>query len=76
VRLENGNNAGEGTNRAFFHGGSHGGRARTWMCGNPTRDEGIVILINADTAGVSAFINEVLDAFTSAMGWPSTLNCR
>jgi len=69
----------EGNDNRFRHSGSHGGRARTYMCGNPTRDGGIVITMNADIvdgpdAGTG---NDTLDLRTYVIseymkhvGWP------
>lgn len=65
----------EGTDRAFWHRGLHTNRARTWMCGNPTRDEGIVILTNTGD-NATALVTEILDAYVQSRGWPANLNCR
>jgi CubicO group peptidase (beta-lactamase class C family) len=78
--FETGFTAAEGTDGAFNHNGSHGGRAHTRMCGNPTRDQGIVVLLNAQTVTSSdssgALMNDVVSTYARAMGWPGTLNCR
>ncbi len=73
----------ESNDNRFRHSGSHGGRARAYMCGNPTRDGGIVIAMNADIAdGPDAntgndtvdLRNEILAAFMAEVGWPG--DCR
>lgn len=73
--FEGGNTALEGTDDAFRHTGSHSGRARTWMCGNPTRDEGIVVLTNRgkNDAG-DAVIRDIMTTYTRSRGWPT--NCQ
>ncbi|MCB9681219.1 MAG: beta-lactamase family protein [Alphaproteobacteria bacterium] len=61
---------------AFYHSGSHPGRANTYMCGRPADSSGIVILMNTDdlNGSTTAFRNEILAAFVAAMGWTDT-NC-
>jgi len=69
----------ESNDNRFRHSGSHGGRARTYMCGNPTRDGGIVIAFNADIAdGPDANTGNdtndlrtyVIGRYMAAVGWP------
>jgi CubicO group peptidase (beta-lactamase class C family) len=61
----------------FRHSGSHPSRVSTWMCGNPTRGEGLVVFINVDDGlpsgggGVVDLRNEIRGAFNSVNGWPS-----
>jgi CubicO group peptidase (beta-lactamase class C family) len=73
----------EGNDNSFRHSGSHGGRARTYMCGNPTRDGGIVIAFNADVADGSdadntnetvELRNYILAQYMASVGWPG--DCR
>ncbi|MGE0326387.1 MAG: serine hydrolase domain-containing protein [Polyangiaceae bacterium] len=63
----------------FRHNGAHSGRARTTMCGNPTRDGGIVITINANLSDVADangqsdstdFINWLMNEYMQYTGWP------
>ncbi|MBL8957023.1 MAG: beta-lactamase family protein [Myxococcaceae bacterium] len=73
--FEGGNSALEGTDRSFNHNGSHTDRARTWMCGNPTRGEGIVVLTNRGTdAAVDSVIKGIMTRYTAKRGWPT--NCQ
>ncbi len=78
LRTEGGNDASSGTDRAFFHNGWHSDRALTYMCGNPTRDEGIVILSNTDDINggnnVLPFLQEIAARYAAVRGWPG--NCR
>jgi CubicO group peptidase (beta-lactamase class C family) len=80
--FEGGSTAAEGTDRSFVHNGRHSEGAYTRMCGNPTRNEGIVILANTQLGGTPiegldpALFNDILDAYVAAMGWPAGLNCR
>jgi CubicO group peptidase (beta-lactamase class C family) len=69
----------ETNDNRFKHSGAHGGRARSYMCGNPTRDGGIVIAINADIgdgpdAGTGNDTNDlrtyIVGRFMAAVGWP------
>jgi CubicO group peptidase (beta-lactamase class C family) len=69
----------ESNDNRFKHSGAHGGRARTYMCGNPTRDGGIVIAFNADLAdGADANSGNdtndlrtyIVNQFMAAVGWP------
>lgn len=76
VMLEGGNTAAEGSDRPFWHNGAHGSRALTWMCGNPTRGEGIVLLANANSPESNALLTDLLDTYVAARGWPAGLNCR
>lgn len=75
LRFEGGNSALEGTDHSFRHTGSHSSRARTWMCGNPTRGEGIVVLTNRgdDVAG-DEVIKQILATYVAQRGWPT--GCR
>jgi CubicO group peptidase (beta-lactamase class C family) len=78
LRIEDGSDASEGTDRAFFHSGWHVNRAATWMCGNPTRDEGIVVLANADDGNNQVFnqlIAQILTRYANLRGWPGA-NCQ
>ena len=78
VWFENSIGAGEGTNRAFFHGGSKTG-VRAHMCGNPTADEGIVILMNLGGANAITLRDEILSAYlakVTSSRWRSTENCK
>lgn len=69
----------ETNDNRFKHSGAHGSRARSYMCGNPTRDGGIVIAFNADIgdgpdANTSNDTNDlrryIVDQFMDAVGWP------
>lgn len=73
----------EANDNRFRHNGAHGGRARTAMCGNPTRDGGIVIAVNANlgdvadsngTSDSTDFINWILNEYMQFTGWPG--DCR
>jgi len=64
----------EGTNRSFWHNGANSG-ARTHMCGNPTTNQGIVIMVNSDAAGASTLISEILAAYMARMNWAAGLDC-
>jgi CubicO group peptidase (beta-lactamase class C family) len=60
----------------FRHAGAHPGRVSTFMCGNPTQDQGLVIFINAndesdDNDGINAFVSELRAAYQDAVAWPS-----
>jgi len=56
----------------FTHRGAHVGQARTVMCGMPSRDQGIVVFVNGDGPDMEDFLNEILAAFETANGWPTT----
>ncbi|MEZ4228818.1 MAG: serine hydrolase [Polyangiaceae bacterium] len=73
----------ESNDNRFRHNGAHSARARTAMCGNPTRDGGIVIAINANLGDVADsngtrdtddMINWVLSEYMQFTGWPG--DCR
>ncbi len=73
----------EANDNAFVHSGSHGGRARTYMCGNPSRDAGIVIVFNADigdgpdagtTNDTIDLRNYILARYMASVGWAG--NCQ
>jgi hypothetical protein len=60
----------------FWHGGTHDGRARAWMCGNMASLDGIVVLTNSDhDATVADLRSEIAAAFRSASGWPASDSC-
>jgi CubicO group peptidase (beta-lactamase class C family) len=70
----------EGSSTATFsHSGCHSRRARTFMVGAPSRDEGIVIMANseggtcADTdTKVATMISQIRVAFGCAYGWQTS----
>ncbi|MEZ4376139.1 MAG: serine hydrolase [Polyangiaceae bacterium] len=67
----------EGSDNAFRHNGSHSSRARTAMCGNATRDEGIVITLNIEGGDLDKngsndsleFINWIRNEYVTATGF-------
>lgn len=65
----------EGTNEPFSHGGLNDG-TRTLMCGNPTKNQGIVILVNSDSDEAKTLINEIADAYLAKVDWDSEAVCR
>lgn len=75
VELDGGTSAGESTDRAFFHGGVQDG-AQTYMCGNPTKNEGIVVLTNLGGEDARTLTDEIVAAYLSKAGWKSSLDCR
>jgi CubicO group peptidase (beta-lactamase class C family) len=66
---------GEGTDEAFRHGGSQGG-TRTAMCGNPTDNEGIVVLVNLGGDNAQQLIDEILAAYVKRVSWKAGSNCK
>jgi hypothetical protein len=64
----------EGSDAPFFHSGGQPGTA-THMCGNPTDNEGIVVLVNSRD-NVKPLINEILAAYLSKVSWKSGTTCR
>lgn len=69
----------ETNDNAFLHNGSHSGLTRSYMCGNPSRNAGIVVVFNADIAdGPDAdAVNEtvelqnyIINRYSAAVGWP------
>ena len=69
-------NAVEGSDQDFDHGGSFNDRVRTKMCGNPSTNEGIVILINSGTDGAKKLIDEITQAYLDKVNWPKGMNCN
>ena len=66
--------AAEGTFETFAHsGGSNGTRAL--MCGNPSLNQGIVILVNSDSADARTLIDEIATAYLSKVNWNSEGLC-
>ena len=74
VKLED--SATEFSDQDFFHGGSFTNRALTFMCGNPTRDQGIVVLLNSGSGNAGMLIDEIRKAYIAAVGWPNTVTCN
>ena len=70
------NSATEFTDQDFFHGGDFTNRAKTFMCGNPTRDQGIVVLLNSGAPNAGRLIGEIRRAYVDAVGWPSGVTCN
>lgn len=66
----------ETNDQDFFHNGSNGDRTYTYMCGNPTRNQGIVVLLNTESDNARQFTSEVITAYRNAVGWPSALTCN
>jgi CubicO group peptidase (beta-lactamase class C family) len=66
---------GEGTDEAFRHGGSQGG-TRTAMCGNPTDNEGIVVLVNLGGDNAQQLIDEILAAYVKRVSWKAGSDCK
>ncbi len=72
----------ETNDSAFFHSGGHSNLASTYMCGNPSRDGGIVIAFNADmpdldgdgTKETIEFQTSILNRYVDALG--SAGDCR
>jgi CubicO group peptidase (beta-lactamase class C family) len=59
----------------FFHGGNHEDRAYARMVGNPSRNQGIVVMVNSEGDRASKLVNEVVKAFRCAYGWDSGSGC-
>lgn len=68
-------NAVEGSFQDFDHGGSFNNRVRTKMCGNPSTNEGLVILTNSGASGAQTLINEIIQAYLDKVNWPDGMNC-
>ena len=70
------NSATEFSDQDFFHGGDFSNAARTFMCGNPTRDEGIVVLLNSGSDKADTLRKEIRRAYIEAVGWPNGVTCN
>jgi len=68
------------SNGSFSHGGSHGARTLTFMCGNPSEDEGLVVLLNRGDINTAvgspnrdvrgrALIQAIVSEYNAAVGW-------
>jgi len=64
----------EGTDEAFMHGGSFSGTS-TWMCGNPTDNQGLVVLMNSNDSGTDQLLKEIQAAYISQVTWRAGSDC-
>lgn len=65
----------ETNDQDFFHNGANNNRVYTYMCGNPTRDQGIAILLNTESSDARALAKEIYEAYVDDVGWPSSRTC-
>ena len=59
----------------FYHGGNHDQRAYAKMIGSPSRNQGIVVMVNSEGDRASKLVDEVVKAFRCAYGWDSGPGC-
>lgn len=66
--------AAEGTFETFAHTGGNDG-ARAIMCGNPSLNQGIVVLVNSDSENARTLIDEITNAYLTKVNWNSESLC-